>query len=61
MIRLLLDKGADPSLGHFLNYCPLDEAVSNSNIQVVRVLLERGADPNYFNRKCRDCSGTTSL
>jgi ankyrin repeat protein len=49
MVRLLLDRGADPNLpeegiaprGHALH-----AAVCNGHVEIVRLLLERGAHPN---------------
>ncbi len=43
IVRLLLDKGADPNLG-MDNWKPIHLAVGNGNANVVKLLLERGAD-----------------
>ena len=44
-VNILLKLGANPNS----NYCkPLAHAVSNSNIQMVKLLIDRGADPTLF-------------
>jgi len=48
IIRLLLDKGADPSLG-MSGWKPIHMAVDNGNADIVKLLIERGADINALN------------
>ena len=47
IIRLLLDKGADPNIGS--DWKPIHYAVDNNNADVVKLLLDRGADINFRN------------
>jgi hypothetical protein len=50
VVRLLLDKGADPNLRDFgqesPGETPLSTAVMHGQLEVCRMLLEAGADPN---------------
>ena len=56
--RILLDRGADPSLAstNALHLSPLHSAVASDSFELVDLLLERGADPN-----AREASGSTPL
>jgi len=48
IVRLLLDKGADPNMGT-ANWWPIHYAVDNGNANVVKLLLDRGSDINVLN------------
>ncbi|MFC1902492.1 ankyrin repeat domain-containing protein [Chloroflexota bacterium] len=48
IVKLLLDKGADPNLGEIT---PLVAAVANNDVEVVKILLEKGANPNLKSRE----------
>ena len=56
VLRLLLERGADPSHSFHLACCsdgkacrrsPLSEAIGAQNAEMVRLLLEHDADPNF--------------
>ena len=49
IIRLLLDKGADPNLGTSVGWKPIHYAVDNDNANVVKLLIDRGADVTVVN------------
>ncbi|MFA4829695.1 MAG: ankyrin repeat domain-containing protein [Thermodesulfovibrionales bacterium] len=51
IIRLLLDKGADPNLGTSSGWKPIHYAVDNGNVNVVKLLLDRGADITVRNHR----------
>ncbi len=46
LIRLLLEKGADPNILSSDGLSPLYQAVKNSNIETIRILLNKGAHPD---------------
>ena len=56
--RLLLDRGADPSLAssNALHLAPLHSAVAADSLELVDLLLSRGAEPNPS-----EASGATPL
>jgi ankyrin repeat protein len=56
--RLLLDRGADPSLAssNGLKLAPLHSAVAADSFELVDMLLSRGAEPNP-----KESSGSTAL
>jgi len=56
MVRLLLDRGADPLLADVSQRSPLQLAVERADAGLVGLLLARGADP-----KARDKAGWTPL
>ena len=45
IVKLLLDKGADPNIGNY-GSTALVYAIQRRNDNIVRLLLDRGADPN---------------
>jgi ankyrin repeat protein len=50
IVKLLLEKGADPNIKNRAEQTPLEIAIFNYNIEIVKLLLEKGADPNIKNR-----------
>ncbi|RSL78191.1 hypothetical protein CEP52_017653 [Fusarium oligoseptatum] len=56
VVRLLLEKGADPNLGGVCGWIPLSQAVQNGHEAVVRLLCENGANPDLM-----DGEGCTPL
>jgi ankyrin repeat protein len=49
VVRLLLDRGADPSLVNSDGDSPLMMAARRGHLDIVRLLLDRGADPSLAN------------
>ncbi len=49
MVKLLLDRGADPNIIGYNQDTPLMCAVRNGNIAMIELLLSHGADPNIKN------------
>jgi hypothetical protein len=56
IIRLLLEKGADPNGITITDTTPLMTATESGNAEIVRLLLIFGADPSYVNK-----SGSTVM
>lgn len=48
VVRVLLEKGANPNSLRPNGYSCLNGAVTNKNVQIVKLLLEAGADPNFM-------------
>lgn len=56
IIKLLIDKGADPNIKGHMGKTPLMIASEARNVEIVKHLLEKGADP-----KLKDNSGLSSI
>jgi serine/threonine-protein phosphatase 6 regulatory ankyrin repeat subunit A len=56
LVRLLLEKGADPESKDASGQTPLRWAVEKGHVAVARLLVEKGADP-----ESKDVSGQTPL
>jgi ankyrin repeat protein len=44
MVKLLLEKGADPNICNENGKSPIHEAVSSGDVGILKLLIERGAD-----------------
>jgi ankyrin repeat protein len=52
IVKLLLDRGADPNIQNEFGYTALIYSARNGIIENVKLLLDRGADPNIQNEFC---------
>lgn len=50
VIKLLLERGADPNKKAYAGFAPLHDAVLTNNTDVVKLLLDNGADVNIKNK-----------
>ena len=49
VVKILIDKGADPNAADQWGQIPLRTAVTHGHEDIVQMLLERGAEPNKMN------------
>lgn len=56
LVKLLLECGAEPNMGHKAGTSPLSFAAPHGYLEIVDLLLENGADPNHA-----DAQGFTPL
>jgi ankyrin repeat protein len=56
LVKILLERGADPNISGSRDLRPLTLAVKSKKIEIVRLLIEKGADINYT-----DCRNTLPL
>ena len=47
MVRLLLDRGADPNARQQLGYVALHTAAAHGDMEMAKALVEHGADPSF--------------
>jgi ankyrin repeat protein len=59
MVRLLLDRGADPTIVDSSQETPLSTAADKGHLEVVKMLIEDGRVHNDVNRA--DCHDETAL
>lgn len=60
IVKLLLDKGADPKESNDVGVTPVMAAAAAGDLETVKVLLDRGADPNSYPQLKKPSDGLAS-